>query len=158
MGLFWLIILAVCVVAEYHTNAFVAFFVAVGSLVSFVLALLGVPIWIQAVAWFAVSLVGILTIRPFAVRRFHFSRSSQAMAEPAAGPLTGKSGTVEVEVGDALNPGRVKLEGQSWRAVTEADAAFPAGTQVVVDKVQGTTLWVVAAPSKTPSPAAQLPS
>ena len=40
------------------------------------------------------------------------------------------------------HPGRVRIKGESWRAATEAKDTIPVGTQVIVRKTYGTTLWV----------------
>jgi membrane protein implicated in regulation of membrane protease activity len=45
-------------------------------------------------------------------------------------------------VGDEGHPGRVKIKGESWKAVTEATSPIPSGTQIIVRKAYGTTLWV----------------
>ena len=57
--------------------------------------------------------------------------------------MTGRLGVVEVEVGNTGETGRVKVEGESWKAVTSSPKPLKAGTRIVVDKVQSTTLWVL---------------
>jgi membrane protein implicated in regulation of membrane protease activity len=56
--------------------------------------------------------------------------------------MTDLRGFVEVTVGDEKHPGKVKIQGESWKAVTEWPEAIPEGNQIVVRKAFGTTLWV----------------
>jgi membrane protein implicated in regulation of membrane protease activity len=56
--------------------------------------------------------------------------------------MTNLTGFVEDAVGDEGHPGRVKIKGESWKAVTESVPPIPQGAQVVVRKTFGTTLWV----------------
>lgn len=137
---FWVIIILVSAAAEFHTNALAALFVGVGAGVAFVLALGGVPFVIQALAWVVVTLVSIATLRPIALKRFHPPAGN--LSEPIHTPMSGQFGIVEDEVGDEVHPGRVKIRGESWRAVVDGDGTISPTTPVVVVKAYGTTLWV----------------
>lgn len=139
--LFWLIILLVCIFAEIHTQAFVALFVGVGAVIAFFLALASVPFAVQAVVWLVVSGLTLLSLRPAVVHKYQRS-SVVDLTIPASSSLANLTGFVEDLVGDQGHPGRVKIKGESWKAVTEAGAPIPSGTRVVVKKAYGTTLWV----------------
>lgn len=140
--LFWMIIVGSMFVLELHSNAFIAVFIGFGAAISFVLALAGLPFTFQAAAWLAVSAVTLLTLRPFAMRRFHHHAVEINMSRPTNTAMTDLQGTVELPVGDATHPGRVKIQGESWKAVTDWPVSLPDGTPVVVKKAYGTTLWV----------------
>ncbi len=143
MWFFWLIVALVCIALEFHSAAFVAVFMAVSSIVTLILSILGVPMWAQFLVWVVLSAVLVLTLRPYALRRFRHGHHAHELVEPTRSTMTGRVGVVEVEVGDASEPGRVKVEGESWKAVTTAAHSLKAGTRIVVDKVQSTTLWVL---------------
>ena len=140
--LFWIVIVLFCLAAEVHTNAFVALFVGVGATLSFILALAGIPFALQAGAWLIVSGGTLLFLRPFALRRFHHRPYEIDMSRPTSNTMTDLRGFVEVTVGDEKHPGKVKIQGESWKAVTEWPEAIPEGNQIVVRKAFGTTLWV----------------
>ena len=140
--LFWFVIAVFCFGAEVHTNAFVAVFVGFGAAVSFVLALAAVPFVVQVLVWLAVSAVTLLALRPFAVRRFRHHPFERDLSLPTSTAMTDLRGVVESAVGDEHHPGRVRIQGESWRAVTEWPTALPDGTPIVVRKAFGTTLWV----------------
>ena len=140
--LFWLIIVGICAAAELHTNAFIAVFIGFGAAVAFVIALTGLMFVGQAAAWLGVSAVSLFVLRPYAMRRFHHHSPEIDMSLPTNTAMTNLRGLVEAVVGDPSHPGRVKIQGESWRAVTDWPVALPDGTPVVVRKAYGTTLWV----------------
>ena len=139
--LFWLSILLVCIFAEIHTQAFVALFVGIGAIVAFFLALASVPFAVEAVVFVVVTALTLLSLRPTVMRRFEH-KSVVDLAAPAPSSLATMTGFVEVVVGDEGHPGRVKIKGETWRAVTDSGVPIDVGTQIVVKKAYGTTLWV----------------
>jgi len=139
--LFWLVILLVCIFAEIHTQAFVAIFVGIGAVVAFFMALGSVAFPVQAVVFLVVSGLTLLSLRPAVVHKYRRSEVVD-LSIPARSSLANLTGFVEDEVGDEGHPGRVKIKGESWKAVTEDGSPIPSGTQVVVKKAYGTTLWV----------------
>ena len=143
-------------VGEVHTNAFIAVFIGFGAAISFVLALAGLPFGFQAGAWLVVSAVSLVTLRPFALRKFHHRRYEIDMSQPTNTAMTDMRGTVELPVGDATHPGRVKIQGESWKAVTDWPAQLPDGTPIVVKKAYGTTLWVDPGASRLTSVATEV--
>ena len=64
------------------------------------------------------------------------------MTLPTATTMTDLRGVVEEPVGDELHPGRVRIQGELWKAVTDWPVILNDGTPVVVKKAFGTTLWV----------------
>jgi membrane protein implicated in regulation of membrane protease activity len=139
--LFWLVIIVICIFAEIHTNAFIAVFIGAGAIVPFFLALASVPFAVEAVLWLVISAALVGALRPAALHRFH-RKGVIDLAAPAKSTMTNLTGFVEDAVGDEGHPGRVKIKGESWRAVTSSKETIPDGTQVVVLKTYGTTLWV----------------
>ena len=100
-----------------------------------------VPFALQAVLWLIVSGVTLMALRPFAMKNFHRALVTD-MSRPTKSALTNLKGVVEVTVGDENHPGRVKIQGESWKAVTDWMEPIPDGAPIVVKKTYGTTLWV----------------
>jgi membrane protein implicated in regulation of membrane protease activity len=138
--LFWVVIIILSGLAELHTNALAALFVGVGAGVAFIVALGGASFPIQALVWLLVTAVTMAFLRPFALTRLR--RPAGDLANPISTTLTGQFGVVEDEVGDEIHPGRIKIRGEHWRAVTDVGASIAVATPVVVTKAYGTTLWV----------------
>ncbi|MFI5035665.1 MAG: NfeD family protein [Acidimicrobiales bacterium] len=139
--LFWLIIILVCILAEVHSNAFIAVFIGAAAIIPFFLALFGVLFAAQAILWLVLSGVMLTALRPPVLRKFR-SGDKPDFSAPTPTALTNLPGVVEVEVGDDVHPGRVIVKGESWRAVTDGTAPIARGEKIVVRKATGTTLWV----------------
>ena len=139
---FWIAIIVASAALEVHSGALVALFVGAGALVALLLALVGVPFVLQAGAWLAFSGLSLGLLRPFAVKKFHHRARQLDLARPAMNAMTNLTGVVEITVGDELHPGRVKIQGESWKAVTDWPESLPGGSPVIVRKTFGTTLWV----------------
>jgi membrane protein implicated in regulation of membrane protease activity len=139
--LFWILIVVVCVAVEIHTNSFVALFVGLSALVAFITALFGLPFVVQSLAWLALSVGSLIVVRPLALANLRGPRRHH-LDGPATVPMSNQRGVVELTVGNEEHPGRVRIQGESWRAVTDWPIDLPLGTAVVVRKAYGTTLWV----------------
>jgi len=140
--LFWAVIVLVCLAAEVHTNAFVALFIGLGATLSFILALAGVAFALQCAAWLVFSGATVWLLRPLAIRRFHHHAYQIDMSRPTRNNMTDLRGYVELTVGNEQHPGTVKVQGETWKAVTDWPEAIPDGTPIVVRMAYGTTLWV----------------
>ena len=137
---FWGVLIIICVIAEVHSNAFVAVFVGIGALPALVLAIAGVPIWVQTIVWVIVMTLGLVMLRPVALAHFNH-RPELRLHEPGRTTMTGEHGVAETLIGGQSEGGRVKIRGESWKAIAE-DEDIATGTEVEVSRVLGTTLWV----------------
>ncbi len=143
--IFWSVLLVLCLALEVHTNAFVAMFIGLGAAFGLVLAIAGVPFPLQALVWLAASGGGIWLVRPLALKRFSHRAYEVDMTRPTHTSMTHLTGFVEEAVGGEQHPGRVKIQGELWKAVTDWPEPLAIGTHVIVDRAYGTTLWVVPA-------------
>jgi membrane protein implicated in regulation of membrane protease activity len=139
---FWAVLFVLFAATEVHTNAFVSVFLGLGSVVALVLAIAGVPFFVQSLVFVGGSAAGITALRPLALRKFAHHRYEIDMTRPTHTAMTHLTGKVEEAVGDELHPGRVRIQGETWRAVTDWPEPIPSGAAIVVDRAHGTTLWV----------------
>ena len=137
---FWVVIIVLSALAELHTNALAALFVGLGAGVAFVVALGGASFPVQALVWLVVTVATMAFLRPLALKKLRPPGGD--LSGPIHTTLTGQFGVVEAEVGDEIHPGRIKIRGESWKAVTDAGEVIAPSTPVVVTKAYGTTLWV----------------
>jgi membrane protein implicated in regulation of membrane protease activity len=93
-----------------------------------------------AILWLVLSGSLVLFLRPYALRKFK-KPSNVNLTDPVAVSMTNLVGVVEATVGDELHPGRVKIHGELWNAVTTGDE-LPVGTRIQVEKALGTKLWI----------------
>ena len=133
----WFILAAIFVVGEIFSAAFFLLWFGIGAAAAGVLALLGVGFGIQLIVFIALSLVLFLVSRRFADR--------VTKAQPpgiGADRFTGQKCVVIVEVDNAKNEGRVRMDQEEWRAESATGEVLSPGTRAVVTGTSGTRLVV----------------
>ena len=139
----WVVVGVVLLVAEATTTALVQGYFGVAALLAGVLALLGLAVAVQLIA-FGVLAVGALVLTRPALRR---SMTRGSGLRTGVDAMQGKIGVVTVPIAE-LEPGQVKLGGETWTARSFYDGeSLPIGSRVEVVKVEGVTALVIAAPS-----------
>ncbi len=134
----WLAILVVCVGIEIATMGLTTIWFAGGALVSAILAALNVPLWLQIVAFFGVSLILLYLTRPVAVKYFNKDRVKTNVES-----LIGRQAIVISEIDNLQGIGQVTVGGQEWSARSvKDDVQLPVGSVVVVRSVSGVKLIV----------------
>ena len=135
---FWGILFVLTVVAEIASQQLISIWFAAGSLVALVAAMFGVPIWLQAVLFVAVSALLLFLTRPL-VRKFtnFVSKDTNLRLD------LGKYGTVVQTVDPEKGTGRVRVDDIDWIAVSHPDLVIPKGATVQVQAVDGTKLFVI---------------
>jgi membrane protein implicated in regulation of membrane protease activity len=129
------------VLFELHHMAFYALFAALGAAAAAIVALVAPDnIGLQALVAVAISIAGVVAIRPYVSNVFHRHRGGH-VALGVHGGLVGQQALTLDEVGDAHQVGHVRLAGERWLAVT-GGPTIGAGQSVFVTAVQGTTLEV----------------
>lgn len=134
----WLAVLVVCVGIEIATMGLTTIWFAGGALVSAILAALNVPLWLQIVAFFVVSLILLYLTRPVAVKYFNKDRVKTNVES-----LIGRQAIVISEIDNLQGIGQVTVGGQEWSARSvKDDVQLPVGSVVVVRSVSGVKLIV----------------
>jgi membrane protein implicated in regulation of membrane protease activity len=130
---------------ELHSQAFFAFFLAVGAFGAALVAALVNEQWWPSVAVFAgLSGAGLALVRPVFVRITE-RRQGPPLVLPGpagVGALVGQRALTLDAVGDEHHPGHAQLAGERWLAVTNAPGGLQPDTAVKVIAVRGTTLVV----------------
>ena len=106
----WVIIIVALLVVEFATAALTTIWFAGGALAGLILALRGAPIWLQAAAFAALSVVLLVLTRPLAARiRGKTVRTN-------ADRMIGKEAVVIERIDNVRGTGAVRVEGQEWTA------------------------------------------
>jgi membrane protein implicated in regulation of membrane protease activity len=113
--------------------------VAVGALAAGLVALVLPGVLAPALTFAAGTLLSLLGIRPFLLRRLHPIGSEIKTNVDA---LAGKLGIVSERIDPGTGKGRVLVEGEDWRAAALMDVPLEPGTRVMVVRVEGATLYV----------------
>jgi membrane protein implicated in regulation of membrane protease activity len=138
----WLVLGVVLLVVELHHLGFFALFGAVGAFGGAAVAAVApgaVPV--QAGVAVGLTAAGLVAVRPYVSRALEQSRRPHQIRGTHGGLVGGEGITLD-EVGDAHGAGHVRLYGERWLAVSGAERSIPAGVEVVVTAVRGTTLVV----------------
>lgn len=135
----WLLTAAALGVAEAVTPVAFGFLpLALAAALAAVLAFAGVSVGLEWVAFVLGGVVAYAALLPVGRR---ITRSS-GHAAVGAGRWVGRQATVLADI-PAIGTGTVRLESEQWRAESGTDSLIPAGSTVLVTRVDGTRLVVV---------------
>jgi membrane protein implicated in regulation of membrane protease activity len=139
-ALVWAIAAAVALGIEVFTLDLTFALIGVGALAGAGVVLVGGPLWLSVVVAAAVAMAGVLLVRPVALRHL---RRVPIGARTGVDALPGTEGLALTEI--SVLDGRMKLRGEEWSARLDPDIteeAVPAGTRLVVTRIDGATALV----------------
>ena len=115
---------------------------AFGAAAALILGLLGAAFWLQVAAFLVVSGALLALLRPM-LRKYAKTTKTNVDSIP------GTQGLVTESIDNVAYQGQVKLGAMTWTARSSSGAPISAGTQVVVDRVEGVKVFV--SPVKVPT-------
>ena len=134
----WLVAMIVLLIIEGIVPGLVSIWFAIGAFAAMISAILGAPLWLQVLWFFAVSILTLCLTRPFA-KKYVNSRATPTNADM----LIGKECVVTEEIDNVLGTGAVTVGGKVWTARTEdPDGKAEAGKIMTVVKIEGVKLIV----------------
>ena len=133
----WLGILVVFVVLEALTVQLLSIWFSAAALVSLVLALLGVPEYIQIIVFFVCTALLLVLTRPIA-KRF----MSKPMARTNADRVVGERAVVIQDINNDLAEGQVKVQNQIWTARSISGEEIKADSMVIIHSIEGVKVLV----------------
>ncbi len=133
----WIAVIVASVICEAATAALISIWFLPAALVSLVLSILEVQVWVQAVAFFVVSIASIIVFHSF----FKKHISSNKKTATNVDIIIGEKAVVTEKVDNLLAVGAVKVKGQHWSArSTTDDVSLEVGEVVEVVSVSGVKL------------------
>ncbi|MFE0470169.1 NfeD family protein [Streptomyces sp. NPDC058947] len=133
----WLLTAAALGAAEFFTLTLVLGLLAGAALVAAVVAGVGVGLLGQLVALAAAAAVGLVVIRPVALRHME----QQPLVRDGSDALIGRRAEVVQEV--TATRGLIKLSGEEWTArALDESLVIPVGAWVDVMEIEGATAIV----------------
>ncbi len=126
---YWLITAILLVIIEIFTAGFGALCFAFGALASALTAYLGGSFSWQLAVFAVISLLCFLFVRPF-VLKFLTRKNQEVKTNVDA--LIGRKGVVTERIDPAQHSGRVKVDGDEWKAVSEDGTPIETGTEVEI--------------------------
>lgn len=137
LWLIWLVLAVALGVAEIFTLTAALGVLGAAALVPAVLAAFGAPLPIQLVMYGVAATLGVVLVRPVALRHMHTPQLERFGVDA----LVGKHAYVLREVTD--RDGLVRIDGEEWTARTfDESTVIPVGAAVDIMRISGTTAVV----------------
>lgn len=135
---YWLILFLLLIVIEVLTMGLTTIWFAGGAVVAMVINMLGGNIWIQMIAFLAVSFLLLIFTRPFAARYVNRGRVNTNVDE-----LIGAEAVVTETIDNLKSTGTVRINGLEWTARSkDVSVLIENGTTVEILSVEGVKLIV----------------
>ena len=136
----WLIAAIVLVIVEILTAGFGSICFAIGAALAALAAGLGVDsiVW-QSVIFAVVSLLTFIFLRPVVIR---FLDKKSKDVKTNADALVGRKGIVSERIDATQHTGRVAVDGDDWKAVSEDGSVIEKGAEVKIVKLDSIILTV----------------
>lgn len=134
----WAVLAVVCLILELMAGDLFILCFSVGALAATIVALLGGGVYLQLAAFSVFTLIFLFWVRPLAKRYLHRGEDFRVSNADA---LMGRQGRV-IETVRTDGFGRVQIDGDIWKAVTNDETDIPAGTQVRVVGRESTIITV----------------
>jgi membrane protein implicated in regulation of membrane protease activity len=138
----WVVLGVVLIIAEVFTPGFVLLWFGVGALAAALASMLGAGLGLQFLTFILISTALTALSRTIFVNYFTREGEPEGLKSGAAG-LPGRIGTVVTSSRGALDEGAVKVFGSVWTAYpAEGEPPLEAGDRVVVERLQGASIYV----------------
>ena len=134
----WAIVAVVCLILELTAGDFFIICFSIGAVFACLTDALGGGIILQLIVFAVFTLASLFFVRPFAVRFLHKNEPNRVSNADA---LLGRKGRV-VETVKADSFGRVQIDGDIWKAVTNEPQDIPEGSNVKVVSRESTIITV----------------
>ena len=134
----WAVVAVVCLILELMAGDFFIICFSIGAVFAAIAAAFGLGFYSQLVAFAVFTLISLFWVRPFAKR---YLRKGEDSRVSNADALLGRQGRV-VETVKADGFGRVQIDGDVWKAVTNESIDIPEGSNVRVIGRESTIITV----------------
>jgi len=139
----WVVVAVAMLGIEATTSSFFTIYFAVSAAIVAVLALLGIPVAFQIIAFGLLGVGTLVLTRPALLR---IAGSDTPAVPSGVDAMRGRIGVVTTAIGE-LEPGQVKLGGETWSARSYFEhEPIALGTRIEVVEIKGVTELVIAAP------------
>ncbi len=143
MVVVWFIAFSALLIVELLTMGLTTIWFAGGALVAALIAALDGPLWLQLVAFLAVSVVLLYFTRPIAMKYFNKTRTRTNVEG-----MIGKQAVVMSEIDNVQGTGRVLVNNMEWSARSANGTVINPGCIVSVKAVEGVKLIVEVSDNK----------
>ncbi len=135
----WVIIALVFVIIEMFTAGFAVMCISFGCLFGAVASLWDIDIKWQILAFAVGTALAFVTVRPL-VYKFFYKKEREVKTNADA--VVGRNAIVTERIEGELHPGRVKIDGDDWKAIALDNETIEVGEAVVVKAINSVILTV----------------
>jgi membrane protein implicated in regulation of membrane protease activity len=135
----WLIAGILLLIVEVFTADFLFASIGISCLVASIPAFLGASGVAQVVTFVITAVIVFSVVRPFAKKVI---QGKNHASELGLNTLVNKRGIVTEKIINSKNKGRVKIDGDLWRAYSESGEDIEEGTSVRVKRFESITVFV----------------
>lgn len=137
MAFIWLGVAVITAIVEAAGPALVSIWFTGGAVVALLLALFGLPIWLQLTVFVAVSAVLLAATRTIA-RKYVNTRLQPTNADRIIGSVC----PVTEQIDNRVGRGEVYVDGKRWSARSESDEPIAEGVEVEILRIEGVKVIV----------------
>lgn len=137
MAFIWLGVAVITAIVEAAGPALVSIWFTGGAVVALLLALFGLPIWLQLTVFVAVSAVLLAATRTIA-RKYVNTRLQPTNADRIIGSVC----PVTEQIDNRVGRGEVYVDGKRWSARSELDEPIAEGAEVEILRIEGVKVIV----------------
>ena len=134
----WTLIGVICLILELTSGDFFIMCFSIGAFVTALVAAFGTSFTVQLIVFAIASLLCLLFVRPLALKYFHRKDPDRLSNVDA---MVGRRGVVTETIPERGH-GRVKIDGDSWKACGVDDLAIAKGTRVEVTEINSIIITV----------------
>ena len=135
----WLVVAIVLVILEIATSGFGVICFAIGAIFGAIAAALGAGTNWQIILFAVVSILTFIFLRPIVIR---FLEKKSKDVKTNADALIGRKGIVSERIDATQHTGRVAIDGDDWKAVSENGEVIEKGAQVEIVKLDSIIVTV----------------
>jgi len=135
----WLVVAIVLVILEIATSGFGVICFAIGAVFGAIAAALGAGTTWQIILFAVVSILTFIFLRPIVIR---FLEKKSKDVKTNADALIGRKGIVSERIDATQHTGRVAIDGDDWKAVSENGEVIEKGAQVEIVKLDSIIVTV----------------
>ena len=134
----WIIVALIFFIMEIFTPSFAVACLSIGAIGGAIASACGLGLKFQILVFAIATLLAFVLVRPVVLKLFH-NKSKEVLTNVDA--LVGKLAIVSEEIKPVVG-GRVKADGDAWKAVTADGSPVEAGKAVRILKVDSVILTV----------------
>ena len=133
----WMVLGVILIILEMFTVTFFISLFGVACLVAGVVALITDSYIIQLVFFIVTNILLLIFVRPLFLRYFLKNKTPSNV-----NALIGKTFIVSTTINNHSNSGYIKSDGDYWKAKSMDDSIIAEGESVVVEKLEGNSVYV----------------